>query len=293
MPGAPAAEAPQCHGVAPLRLCSRARVQGEVEMVEVATQIWLGDFLTAQEQLEEAGTASGLLQAVQQILSEMPRAEAASVAFVARRVSQALAKEKLGAKRILGTLTLRDGVELGYVLMLKDAGAPFVVRFGGNAELAAVSAQSEVADLVDEGLCEMCLLDYRGFGWSGGKASMASLRRDAQDAIKALPGILAGHERSLEGRGLVLFGRSIGSLCALHLGILGYGEALILDSPVTCQWPLEALTSWPQLATALAAHGATLKPPARRRVCMCCTTATAQKLQKSREQCYLETEDLV
>jgi hypothetical protein len=34
MPGAPAAEAPQCHGVAPLRLCSRARVQGEVEMVE-------------------------------------------------------------------------------------------------------------------------------------------------------------------------------------------------------------------------------------------------------------------
>ena len=28
-------------------------------------------------------------------------------------------------------------------------------------------------------------------------------------------------------------------------------------------------------------------------VCMCCTTATAQKLQKSREQCYLETEDLV
>ena len=25
--------------------------------------------------------------------------------------------------------------------------------------------------------------------------------------------------------GLVLFGRSIGSLCALHLGILGYGEA--------------------------------------------------------------------
>ncbi|CAL1141486.1 unnamed protein product, partial [Cladocopium goreaui] len=114
MPGAPAAEAPQCHGVAPLRLCSRARVQGEVEMVEVATQIWLGDFLTAQEQLEEAGTASGLLQAVQQILSEMPRAEAASVAFVARRVSQALAKEKLGAKRILGTLTLRDGVELGY-----------------------------------------------------------------------------------------------------------------------------------------------------------------------------------
>lgn len=40
--------------------------------------------------------------------------------------------------------------------------------------------------------------------------------------------------------GVVLMGRSIGSLCALHLCFLGYGDALILDSPVTCQWPLEA-----------------------------------------------------
>ena len=31
---------------------------------------------------------------------------------------QALAKEKLGAKRILGTLMLRDGVELGYAWVL-------------------------------------------------------------------------------------------------------------------------------------------------------------------------------
>ena len=35
--------------------------------------------------------------------------------------------------------------------------------------------RSEVADLVDEGLCEMCLLDYRGFGWPGNLGPLGDL----------------------------------------------------------------------------------------------------------------------
>ena len=56
----------------------------------------------------------------------------------------------------------------------------------------------------------------------------------------------------------MIVGRSIGSLAALHVALLGFGEvgpgrapvfernvcwhheeALVLDSPVTCHWPLE------------------------------------------------------
>lgn len=67
-----------------------------------------------------------------------------------------------------------------------------MVRFGGNAEVAALSARSKLKDLVLDGRAELCLLDYRGFGWRGGRdciqaavrsqgrANLRDLRRDAQ-----------------------------------------------------------------------------------------------------------------
>eukprot|EP00434_Breviolum_minutum_P035809 symbB.v1.2.031710.t1/scaffold3711.1/size51609/3 len=258
----------------------------ETEMMEVAVSLWLGDFVTAKALLEERFSEPGILHALEQLLAEMPRAETASAAFVPRKVSEVVARQKLHTQRCsirVGSLMLRDGTAMGYVLLLKESTSPLLVRFGGNAELAALSAQSELKTLVEKGLCEICLLDYRGFGWSGGRASMASLRCDAQDAMEALPKILSEHERSMEGRGVVLFGRSIGSLCAMHLAILGYGEGLILDSP--------AVPTWPQLAAVIP----TLNVPGRCRVCMCCgaKAAPAAKLQESRERSYLETEDLL
>ncbi|CAK9039625.1 unnamed protein product [Durusdinium trenchii] len=257
---------------------------------EVTLRIWLGDLAMAKQLLEDDGAshAEALGAALTQLLAELPGAAERSVAFVPRRLPQAVAEQK--GKLLCGTLELRSKAQLSYVLLLKDPRSPLVLRFGGNAEVAALTAQSELKALVSGGLAEMCLLDYRGFGWSSGSASVAHLRQDAEEALEALPEALARHERSLEGRGLVLFGRSIGSLCALHLAFLGLGQALILDSPVTCQWPLEAVPSWPRLAEAM---DSTLRPCERPRVCMCCSTKSAKKLQTSREKCYLETEDLL
>ena len=76
----------------------------------------------------------------------------------------------------------------------------------------------------------------------------------------------------LEGA-LVVFGRSIGSLAALHAAVLGYGEAcggfprraahqpasqaIVLDSPISCHWPLEDSTAkFCDAATALTHHTA-------------------------------------
>ncbi|CAJ1341818.1 unnamed protein product, partial [Effrenium voratum] len=153
---------------------------------------------------------------------------------------------------------------------------------GGNAAICAIA------------ICDFCepkvlLLDFRGFGWSGGSPAMATLRSDAQDAMHALPAVLQEHGRDPEAhRGVVLFGRSIGSLCALHCAMLGYGEALVLDSPVTCQWPLEALP-WAPLASSLPP----LKEASRTRVCLCCRRPAARQSQSAWERCQLATEDLL
>ena len=32
-----------------------------------------------------------------------------------------------------------------------------------------------MADLVEQGLCEVCFLDYRGFGWSGHLSHLGSI----------------------------------------------------------------------------------------------------------------------
>ncbi|CAJ1387454.1 unnamed protein product [Effrenium voratum] len=256
-----------------------------VETNEALLSLWLGDYATAQAKMEGPAAA-----ALRELTKQMPRAEAAGAAFVRRRMEAPRAAAAARAVQLCsGALPARDGTALGYVLLLKEASAPLVVRWGGNAELAGLAAQSELQDLVASGLAEMLLLDFRGFGWSGGSPAMATLRSDAQDAMHALPAVLQEHGRDPEAhRGVVLFGRSIGSLCALHCAMLGYGEALVLDSPVTCQWPLEALP-WAPLASSLPP----LKEASRTRVCLCCRRPAARQSQSAWERCQLATEFLL
>eukprot|EP00913_Durusdinium_trenchii_P010129 g9498.t1 len=229
---------------------------------EVTLRIWLGDLAMAKQLLEEyspvddgASHAEALGAALTQLLAELPGAAERSVAFVPRRLPQAVAEQK--GKLLCGTLELRSKAQLSYVLLLKDG----MVGQCGTCEQFVTQALSELKALVSGGLAEMCLLDYRGFGWSSGSASVAHLRQDAEES---------GRDK-LPGSGW-------------------RGPALILDSPVTCQWPLEAVPSWPRLAEAM---DSTLRPCERPRVCMCCSTKSAKKLQTSREKCYLETEDLL
>merc|ERR1712194_461081 len=119
--------------------------------------------------------------------------------------------------------------------------APLLIRWGGNAELAAMHVRTPFKDLVAKGHVRAIFVDYRGFGWSEGVPTIRTLRSDAVAFYTALPQLLTARNVSWPlGAPIVLMGRSIGSLCALHVALLhSHGiDSLILDSPVACHWPL-------------------------------------------------------
>ncbi|CAE7430327.1 unnamed protein product [Symbiodinium necroappetens] len=248
-----------------LRRCGRAAPVGLSELEEqVVTNIWLGDYASALTVLQpvcEEQPWRALHAALTQLLTQLPSAERKSAAFVPRRLTEVAVRNSpsvgLGVQRVTGSLRV-DGADLSYVLLLKDPApvAPLrVLRFGGNAEVAGLSARSpEILRLVEQGLADVLLVDYRGFGWSTGVPSMATMRRDAEEVAAAFPLLLQQHGHSSEGP-LVIVGRSIGSLAALHVALLGFGEALVLDSPVTCHWPLEGIptATWASMGKAMPA----------------------------------------
>ncbi|CAE8683672.1 unnamed protein product [Polarella glacialis] len=244
------------------------------------------------------------------LLDAIPAAEVKSCAFVPRRVlrSVPLTSSRPDVQLHCGSCQASDGLEIGYVLLVPAPAPPgggrdgqpppaLLLRFGGNAELASEMARStELCDLVADGFANVLLVDYRGFGWSDGDASMLSIRRDAEDTFQALTSIFSDCGRQFPAGPVVVMGRSIGALCALHLSVLHIKkvDALVLDSPVACHWPMESIDSsvWQALSSALGP--AALAAAGRQLLlCPCCSTAEAKTAQSGRESCCLDPQDLI
>jgi len=132
-----------------------------------------------------------------------------------------------------GTIALADGSSLGYRLYgrppLEDGSLPTVLVFHhGNAELAT-DFEGFTEPLHALG-CALLVVDYRGFGWSTGTASIKKLSPDADEVAAALPKLLEEH--SLSGAPLVLWGRSIGATSTVQLAV-AHGDmfkGLIVES---------------------------------------------------------------
>lgn len=107
----------------------------------------------------------------------------------------------------------------GWVVNPRSEG-PLLIYFGGNAEelswQAAVFARLEATTV---------LMNYRGFGASGGSPSVARLVEDARAVVAEM------HRTRGDGRRLILFGRSIGSGIATQAGAAAPVDGLILMSP--------------------------------------------------------------
>ena len=120
-------------------------------------------------------------------------------------------------------LSRPDGVEL-HGWMVKPAGppAPLLIYFGGNAE--EISAQIPTVDRL--GGRAVALINYRGYGKSGGRPSEAALTGDAVaifDAMSARPDV--------DGRRVAALGRSLGTGVAVHLAAHRPVERIVLISP--------------------------------------------------------------
>jgi pimeloyl-ACP methyl ester carboxylesterase len=117
-----------------------------------------------------------------------------------------------------------DGVVLRGWLVRGSGKAPrpLVLYFGGNAE--------EVSWMLDErgvfGDWDLALVNYRGYGLSGGKPSEAKLFEDAlavYDALAKRPDVRAGR--------MVAMGRSLGSGVATYLASKRRLAGVVLVAP--------------------------------------------------------------
>ena len=112
-----------------------------------------------------------------------------------------------------GTIAVDETVALGYRLYRLGDKSPLIVYFHGNGEIAA--EHDETASLYRRIGLSLLVIDFRGYGWSGGQANISTLLADMTPVYKALPGLLQRHE--IANAPLFLMGRSLGSACAIHL----------------------------------------------------------------------------
>jgi uncharacterized protein len=99
-----------------------------------------------------------------------------------------------------------DGSRLACYYQAEDPDAPTVIYFHGNGEVVADYLPSFPDWLCGAGY-NVLLAEYRGYGMSEGTPAIVSMLDDVVPIIDSL---------KIADRRVVLFGRSIGSLFALH-----------------------------------------------------------------------------
>jgi len=116
-----------------------------------------------------------------------------------------------------------DGVELrGWLVRPAHSIAPLVIYYGGNAE--EVSWQIAMAHRF--GGRAVALVNYRGYGESGGRPSEAALFADALVAYDRLVA-----RADVDGNRVAVMGRSLGSGVAVHVAAHRPVDRVVLVSP--------------------------------------------------------------
>jgi hypothetical protein len=115
--------------------------------------------------------------------------------------------------------------------------APALLWFYGNGETVAFDAPV-LRELRPPGWA-LLALDYRGYGGSTGTPSETGLRRDAEaawDFLVARP--------EVDPARVALYGRSLGSVPALHLAARRPVRAVVLDSPFSSGREMARVHYW-------------------------------------------------
>jgi uncharacterized protein len=120
-------------------------------------------------------------------------------------------------------VTAADGSRLACYYQAVNLQAPTVVYFHGNGEVVA-DYLPDFPDWITRAGCNVLLAEYRGYGMSTGQPALAGMLEDVTAIL---------HSLGVADRQLVLFGRSLGSLYAVH-GVSRQPQiaGLILESGV-------------------------------------------------------------
>ena len=103
----------------------------------------------------------------------------------------------------------------------------YMVHFYGNGELvAAESVAVRLVYLAEQLDCEILVMDYRGYGFTAGRPTFNNIQADA----------LRVHDfmaKRAEGRGVLVYGLSIGSIPAVRIAAERRATGLVLQAPPT------------------------------------------------------------
>jgi fermentation-respiration switch protein FrsA (DUF1100 family) len=118
----------------------------------------------------------------------------------------------------------RDGTRLAGVLVLPPrAKPPLIIYFGGNAEEVTAFA-TDASGLYGERA--VLLVNYRGYGASGGKPGEAALVSDAADVYD-----WASRRMDIDAARIAVHGRSLGTGVAVQLAAQRPVQCVVLTSP--------------------------------------------------------------
>ena len=122
------------------------------------------------------------------------------------------------------SVAARDGTPLAGVLLLPPAArAPLVIYYGGNAEEATASASQASATYGERALL---LMNYRGYGDSGGKPGEKPLVADALEIFD-----WAAARPDIDPARIALHGRSLGTAIAVPVAAARPARCVVLTSP--------------------------------------------------------------
>lgn len=118
-----------------------------------------------------------------------------------------------------------DGVNLNAWLIDAGEGSPMVLWFHGNA--GNISSRVENARLLFGRGLSLFMVDYRGYGRSGGQPSEKGIYTDGQAAYDYLI------SRDYAPDNIIIFGRSLGSTVTTYVAANNKCAGVILESAIT------------------------------------------------------------
>ncbi len=159
-------------------------------------------------------------------------------------------------------LAMRDGTRLAGVLLLPPVERPaLVIYFGGNAEDAVSNAPQAEHEYGERALL---LVNYRGYGASGGRPGEKAIVADALEIHD-----WAVRDPRIDSSRIALHGRSVGSGVAVQLAAQRPVRCVVLTTPFDSALAI-AKAAYPWLPVALlmrhpfdsAAHANAIRVPA-------------------------------
>ncbi|MHA1681311.1 MAG: alpha/beta hydrolase [Promethearchaeota archaeon] len=150
----------------------------------------------------------------------------ASAVFYPRRMEKP-GIDKLPDSVSVLDLETADGISIGAFFFEKDPDLPTMVLYHGNGEIAADYIYSAPAYLS----CgvNLCVVDFRGYGFSTGKPTYRSLFTDAVPTFNGVKDFIA--EKGFS-KVMFAFGRSLGSVSVTEIGAVNPDEmkGIIIES---------------------------------------------------------------